>query len=154
MTKTQIKILLIEDNPADVLLLKESLSSDHQVDFQVTLVEHLKHGLEKLAEQNFDALLLDLGLPDSQGLDTFETAHAQFPNIPIIVLSGTTDDRIALQAVQAGAQDYLVKGEVGWSLAPRAIRYAIERNQSQLAKNASEARFSTIYFGYDGIAFI
>ncbi len=145
MKRTQIKVLLIEDNPADVLLLKESLSSDLLTDFHVTVAEHLKHGLVKLAEESFDVLLLDLGLPDSQGLETFEAAHEQFFNIPIIVLSGMTDDLIALQAVQAGAQDYLVKGETGWTMGPRAIRYAIERHQSQQAKIASEARFSTFF---------
>ena len=143
--RIQIKVLLIEDNPSDVLLLKESLGSDPLTDFQVTVAEHLIDGLEKLAEESFDVLLLDLGLPDSQGLETFETAHAQFFNIPIIVLSGMTDDLVALQAMQAGAQDYLVKGETSWSLGPRAIRYAIERHQSQLARNASEVRFSLFF---------
>jgi PAS domain S-box-containing protein len=145
MTKALIKVLLIEDNPTDVLLLKESLSSDPLTDFRVTLAEQLKQGLGKLKEEKFDVLLLDLGLPDSQGLSTFETAHAQFPNIPIIVLSGMSDDLIALQAVQSGAQDYLTKGKMDWKLGPRAIRYAIERNQAQLAKNASDVRFSTFF---------
>ena len=151
MTRSQIKVLLIEDSPADVLLLKESLSTDPLSDFQITVVELLKLGLKKLAEENFDVLLLDLGLPDSQGLKTFESVHAQFFNIPIIVLSGMKDDSIALQAMQSGAQDYLVKGETGWSLGARAIRYAIERHQSQLARNASEKRFST-FFHFSPIA--
>ena len=145
MKKAQIKILLIEDNPADMLLLKESLHSDPLADFHITVAELLKHGLEKLAGEGFDILLLDLGLPDSQGLETFESAHTQYPNVPIIVLSGMTDDLTALQAVQSGAQDYLVKGPTGWNLAPRAVRYAIERHQSQQARNASEARFSTFF---------
>ncbi|MFN8384004.1 MAG: PAS domain S-box protein [Anaerolineales bacterium] len=145
MKKSQIKVLLIEDNPADVLLLEESLSSDPLTDFHVAVAEHLKQGLVKLADESFDVLLLDLGLPDSQGLETFEAAHAKFPLIPIIVLSGMTDELIALQAVQSGAQDYLVKGEAGWGLGPRSIRYAIERHQAQLAKIASEARFSTFF---------
>ena len=145
MAKNKIKVLLIEDNPADVLLLKESLSCDLLTDFHVTVAEHLKHGLVKLAEENFDVLLLDLDLPDSQGLETFKTTHAQFFNIPIIVLSGITDDLTALQAVQAGAQDCLVKGETGWTIGPRAIRYAIERHQTHKAKIAGEARFSAFF---------
>jgi len=145
MPKTSIKVLLIEDNPADALLLEESLSNDRLANFQMTVAERLKSGLEKLKSEKFDILLLDLGLPDSQGMDTFETAHAQFPAIPTIVLSGIADELLALQAVQAGAQDYLVKGESGWNLGPRAIRYAIERFQTQTAMRASEARFSTVF---------
>ena len=141
MTKAIIKVLLIEDNPADALLMKLSLGNDPLADFQVTVTDQLEQGLAELERANFDVLLLDLGLPDSQGLGTFESAYAKFPNIPIIVLSGMTDEFLALQAVQSGAQDYLVKGEAGWNLGPRAIRYAIERHQSQLAMRASEKRF-------------
>jgi PAS domain S-box-containing protein len=145
MTKILIKVLLIEDNPADAMLLKESLNADPLADFQLTVVEQLKQGLAKLKTDRFDVLLLDLGLPDSQGLQTFEKAHAEFPELPVVVLSGMTDELLALQAVQAGAQDYLVKGEAGWNVGPRAIRYAIERSQSQSAMRASEARFSTFF---------
>jgi PAS domain S-box-containing protein len=145
MTKALIKVLLIEDNPADVLFLKESLRDDLLADFQVTVADHLKQGLAKLENENFDVLLLDLGLPDSQGIATFKIAHAEFPDMPVIVLSGMTDEVLALQAVQTGAQDYLVKGETSWGLGPRAIRYAIERHQVQSAVRASETRFSTIF---------
>ncbi len=145
MPKTSIKVFLIEDSPADALLLKEALNNDPLTDFQVTVAEQLKQGLAKLAGSKFDVLLLDLGLPDSQGLETFEKAYAQFPDMPTIVLSGLTDETLALQAVHSGAQDYLVKGEAGWNLGPRAIRYAIERFQNQSAMRASEARFSTVF---------
>ncbi|MBI5295672.1 MAG: PAS domain S-box protein [Chloroflexi bacterium] len=145
MDRTLVRILLVEDNPADALLLRDSLSSDLLTDFQVTVAERLRQGLEELGARPYDVVLLDLGLPDSQGLETFEAAHAEFPNIPMIVLSGMSDELLALQAVQSGAQDYLVKGEASWSFGARSIRYAIERHQSQLAMRASEARFSTVF---------
>jgi len=145
MQKSAIQVLLIEDNPADALLLKASLGDDPLADFQVTVAEKLKQGLSELGNRKFDVLLLDLGLPDSQGMETFEVVHADFPNIPVIVLSGMADELVAQQAVQSGAQDYFVKGESGWHLGPRAIRYAIERHQSRLDMAASEARFSTIF---------
>ncbi len=145
MDRTLVKVLLVEDNPADALLLQESLSGDLLTDFQVTVAERLRQGLEELGARPYDVVLLDLGLPDSQGLGTFEAAHAEFPDIPMIVLSGASDEWLALQAVKSGAQDYLVKGEADWHFGARSIRYAIERHQSQLAVRASEARFSTIF---------
>ena len=145
MKKSQVKVLLIEDDSADVMLLQESLNSDLLTIFQVSVAENLKQGLLLLAAENFDVILLDLGLPDSQGVKTFETVHTKHPLIPVIVLSGMADDLFALQAVQYGAQDYLVKGKEGWSLAPRSIRYAIERHHEQQAKNASEERFVTFF---------
>ena len=133
MDRTLVKVLLVEDNPADALLLQESLSGDLLTDFQVTVAERLRQGLEELGARPYDVVLLDLGLPDSQGLGTFEAAHAEFPDIPMIVLSGASDEWLALQAVKSGAQDYLVKGEADWHFGARSIRYAIERHQSQLA---------------------
>ncbi len=145
MEKTLIQVLLIEDNPADALLLRESLHNDALADYRVTVVELLEQGLAELDHHQYDILLLDLGLPDSQGLETFEKAYASFPEIPVIVLSGMADEVVALQAVQSGAQDYLVKGESSWNIGGRAIRYAIERHQSQRAVRASEARFATFF---------
>ncbi len=145
MDRILVKVLLVEDNPADVLLFKESLNDDPLTEFHVTDVESLRQGLDQLAAGGYDVVLLDLGLPDSQGLETFEAAHAEFPDVPMIVLSGASDEWLALQAVQSGAQDYLVKGEASWHFGARSIRYAIERHQSQLAMRASEARFSTVF---------
>ncbi|MBI5954825.1 MAG: PAS domain S-box protein [Chloroflexi bacterium] len=141
MVKSSIKVLLIEDNPTDALLLKEFLNIDPLADFDVTVGKDLKQGLSELGIGKFDVLLLDLGLPDSQGLETFTRVHAEYPDIPVIILSGAADELLALQAMQAGAQDYLIKGQAGWQLGPRAIRYAIERHQSQLAMRANEEKF-------------
>ena len=80
-----------------------------------------------------DLVLLDLSLPDSQGFDTFARVHAQAPDLPIVVVTGSNDEMLAVQAVQAGAQDYLVKGEIDSGLLSRAMRYAIERKKTEIA---------------------
>jgi PAS domain S-box-containing protein len=135
----KIKILLVEDNPSDVVILAENLERDQLSAFDLTNAELLSAALDLLRQEKFDIILLDLGLPDSFGLDTFARVHQAIPNIPIIVLSGRSDEDLALEAVQAGAQDYLVKGPAGWSVAARSIRYAIERWKS-------EQRFYTVFY--------
>ena len=135
MTRNQkIRVLLIEDNPSDARLLKETLSDIMQKEsvhtlFEIQCASRHSEGMEYLNQADFDVVLLDLSLPDSQGLDTFTKTHRLFPDIPIIILSGLDDDQVALQAVRTGAQDYLYKGEVTGSLLLRAIRYAIERKR-------------------------
>lgn len=126
-----IAVLLIEDNPADALLLREAVREDALSIFQFTIAESMNAGLEFLRNAEFDVVLLDLGLPDSQGLKSFETVHSAFPAKPVVVLSGSNDQRLALEAVQSGAQDYLVKGSTGWEIASRAMRYAIERKRME-----------------------
>lgn len=130
-TKPLILVLLIEDNPADALLLREAVREDALSSFEFTVAESLKSGLEYLRQGQFDIVLLDLGLPDGQGLESFETVHGAFPDKPVVVLSGSRDQKLALDAVQSGAQDYLVKGSTGWEIASRAMRYAIERKRME-----------------------
>ncbi len=155
MPKELIKVLLVEDNPADVLLLQEALAGDLFATFQITNVERLSLGLKRLQEQHFDAILLDIGLPDSQGLTTFEQVHRQALDIPVVVMSGLVDEQIAFQAVQAGAQDYLVKGSSGRDSVARTIRYAIERQQARAALRASEQRFrALIEHSVDAVAMV
>ena len=141
MNRADIKVLLVEDNPTDVILLREALNKDTLNTFELTLVERLSGAVKQLATHPFDIILLDLNLPDSRGLDTFSCIHQTIPELPKVILSGLTDEDFALQAVQAGAQDYLVKGPDGFSAAARAIRYAIERQQTQKALQESEAMF-------------
>jgi diguanylate cyclase (GGDEF)-like protein len=126
-----IHVLLIEDNPTDVLLLREAVGEDALASFEFTIAESLKLGLDFLRNEQFDVILLDLGLPDSQGLSSFESVSSAFPEKPVVVLSGTADQSLALEAVQSGAQDYLVKGDTGWEIASRAMRYAIERKRME-----------------------
>ena len=131
MTQPIIHVLLIEDNPADALLLREAVREDALSSFKFAVAESLNLGLEFLRQNHVDVVLLDLGLPDSQGLQSFESVNGAFPEKPVVVLSGSTDQTLALEAVQSGAQDYLVKGPTGWEIASRAMRYAIERKRME-----------------------
>jgi signal transduction histidine kinase len=133
MTNNPIKILLIEDNPGDARLIKEMLIEAKSAPFILEWRDRLHAGLQWLTESCADVVLLDLGLPDSQGLDTYAKVHDQFPRLPIVVLSGLHDESVAVKAVRDGAQDYLVKGQIDGRLMARSMRYAIER------KNAEEA---------------
>ena len=126
MNKESIKILLIEDNPGDARLIKEFLGETGTV-FELDWVESLSQGLDHLDGKN--AILLDLTLPDSIGLDTFKKIHSQAPALPIIVLTGNDDEALSSRALQEGAQDYLVKGQVDGQILARSIRYAIERKR-------------------------
>jgi diguanylate cyclase (GGDEF)-like protein len=128
-----IKVLLIEDNPGDARLIREALAQARDAPIDLEHADRLATGLERLSSGGIDIILLDLSLPDSQGLDTFLEAHTQAPGVPIVVLSGLDDEGLAVKAVRQGAQDYLVKGQVDTHLLVRALRYAIERYRMQVA---------------------
>jgi len=132
-----IRILLIEDNPGDAVLLRETLRDVGGTDqFALTHVMRLEEGLQKLASAVFDVVLLDLSLPDGHGLETLSRTYSHAAGTPIVVLTGLNDETLAVRAVQEGAQDYLVKGNVDSNLLARSLRYAIERQRmiSQLRK--------------------
>ncbi len=133
MMKNPTRVLLIEDNPGDARLIWETLSETQHGSFDIQWVTNLKAGLEQLAQEPSDVILLDLFLSDSSGLDTFFDIHAQAFHTPIILLTGLDNKEIALRAVREGAQDYLVKGEVSGNLLARAISYAIERKRAEEA---------------------
>lgn len=130
-----IKVLLIEDNPGDARLIRELLSESTSHQFVFEHIDRLTKGLERLSKGNVDVVLLDLHLPDSQGIATFETAYKHAQNVPIVVLTGLSDAEVAVKAVHNGAQDYLVKGQVDSNLLVRAILYAIERKQIDRMKS-------------------
>jgi len=129
MNTKPITVLLIEDDADDAVLIQRYLSNALKVPFRMKHADRLSKGLECLTEGGFDVVLLDLGLPDGRGLGTFEMAHARAPHVPIIVLTGHNDDETAIEAVQKGAQDYLVKYQVSGDILRRSIRYAIERQK-------------------------
>jgi signal transduction histidine kinase/DNA-binding response OmpR family regulator len=126
-----IRILLVEDNPGDVRLLQESLGEGDGAGFELEVVDRLSAGLERLAKGGIDLVLLDLGLSDCRGLETLVRARAAASYLPLIVLTTLDDEAVAVQAVQRGAQDYLVKGQIESRLLTRAIRYAIERKRAE-----------------------
>src|SRR5712692_6183702 len=129
MMANQLAIGLVEDNPGDARLIQEMLREPPAAPIRVDWSSRLDEVLARLEQQPFDVLLLDLGLPDSQGLATLDRVHRQAPRMPIIIFSGATDEELAAAAVAQGAQDYLVKGQVDSFRLRRAIRYAIERKR-------------------------
>lgn len=139
-----IKVLLIEDNPGDARLIREILARARGAQFELERVDRLSVALERLAAGGFQAILLDLTLPDSSGLDTFLQVHARAPHVPITVLSGFDDEVVAIRAVREGAQDYLVKGQVDRNLLVRALLYAIERKRSEEALQRHDAILRTV----------
>jgi two-component system NtrC family sensor kinase len=137
----KIRILLIEDNPGDARLIRELLSAEEGASFFLEHADRLSTGLARLAQGNIDVILLDLSLPDSHGLEGLNKICAQVPKVPVVVLSGLSDEAVAINAVQEGAQDYLVKGSVDSALLVRSLRYAIERQYLRVALRESESRY-------------
>jgi PAS domain S-box-containing protein len=140
MTSDRIRVLLIEDDPDDVLLLKEALA-EAKARTEITHADRLSGGLVMLVEQDHDVVLLDLNLPDSSGLETLAAIVQGFPMVPVVVLSGLGDDFTTLEALRRGAQDYLVKGEIGAPRLERVLRHAIERKQIEDALRMSAAKY-------------
>ena len=133
------RVLLIEDCPADAMLIGALLGDA----FSVTQTPGLREGIAA-AQNPFDIVLLDLFLPDSRGLDTFAQFQSLHPELPIVVMSGLDDEKIAESAVHDGAQDYLVKGQMDEVLLHRAVRYAIERKRVERALRDSEAFYQSL----------
>lgn len=137
-----IVVLLIEDSEDDAALISRILLKITSVSVDIKHADSLSSAIQLLVSEQFDVILSDLGLPDSQGIETFERIHAWRPNTPVIILSGLSDEDLALKAVQSGAQDYLVKGKVDSNLLGRSLRYAIERQKllSQLEESLKEIK--------------
>ena len=147
-------VLLVEDNPGDVRLIKEMLQEEPVAPFRLEPVDRLSHALDYLSEQTPALVLLDLSLPDSRGLDTFTRLNALAPHVPIIVLTGNDDQDLALAAVKSGAQDFLVKGRMERDLLLRAMQYSIERKKSERLLQKSEERFTKIFHANPGAVVI
>lgn len=133
-----LDILLIEDNPADVLLFEEYIDHSDLAGSRITVAMDLKEAIGKVQEHPFDVVVLDLSLPDGRGKDTFRGAQKVFAGFPVIILSGTDDLNFAKASVQGGIQDYLVKGSLDGSMLARSINYAIERNKLMNEKATME----------------
>ena len=139
-----IRVLLVEDNPGDARLLAELIRDVRGGQWKLVQVERLSTALERLKSESFDVMLLDLSLPDADGLDTLIRAHSGAPKIPIVVLTGHDDEALALRAVRVGAQDYLVKGRVDGDLLVRSIRYAAERGRTIEALERREEHYRSL----------
>ncbi len=136
----EITALLIEDNPADARMIREVLKEEPSTRFKVEQSDRLDTGLERLAKGGIDVILLDLALPDSQGIDTFLQTYTHSPGVPIVVLTGLNDQLVAAQTLQAGGQDYLNKGALNLCILHQSIRNAIERKHAEeIARRSDEA---------------
>ncbi len=141
-----LRVLTIEDNPADIDLLRETIELEGKAaNFDLVWENRLSGGLARLAQQPFDAVLLDLNLPDSQGLESIARVRGVAAAVPVLVMTGVSDEELALRAMQAGAQDYLLKGQVSPALLERAIRYSIERKHIQAAQERRARELEALY---------
>lgn len=127
MNSPLIRVLLVEDEPGDAHLVKMALKQSQEIHFEVTWVESLALAKKAVEESSFDAVLLDLSLPDSEGLETVEVARQFVNDMPIIILTGRGDMDFALVTIKAGASDYMIKGDFGFDGLARVIRYALLR---------------------------
>ncbi len=148
-----MRILLIEDNPGDVRLVREVLK-EAGGNFTITVEEKLGLGLKFLASQEIDVVLLDLGLPDSRGLETLTKVRTQFPSLPVVIMTGSGDEALGVQAVQLGAQDYLVKGQIESGLLRRALLYAIERKKADEALHREKTISDTTIESLPGVFYL
>ncbi len=139
--ETEIQVLLIEDSPTDAWLIEDALSEVAAFRLRLLRAERLSEAVAHLRTERVDVVVLDLGLPDAQGLDTFRAFHRLAPDLPVLVLTGLDDMSVGLLAIQEGAQDYVLKRDIEPSLLRRAIHYAIERHRVAAALAASEERF-------------
>ncbi len=141
MNLTPTTVLLVEDDPADARLIQDALAGTGNSLFRVEWVTRLSDALKRLGSEKFEVILLDLSLPDSQGLEAFDQVFQAAPDSLILVLSGLTDEETARQAMERGAHDYFSKGHVDAHWLPRALRYVMERKTARGALQSSEERF-------------
>jgi PAS domain S-box-containing protein len=145
MENTPIEILLIEDDLAEAGMIMEMLAGFRKPEFSVQHVQYLAEGLSQLGNKDFDVILVDLGLPDSKGLETALAVRDQAKSTPIVVITVLDDEEVALKALQLDIQDYLIKGEINGNILKRSIRYAIQRKRDIVALRFNEARFRALH---------
>jgi signal transduction histidine kinase len=127
--KQPMQVLVVEDDAVDAQLLQKMFTKERMGSFAITHKVRMSDGMEHLANGDVDIVLLDMGLPDGDGLDIVRRAQAVAPDVPVIVLTGLEDEAIAADAMKAGAQDYLIKGQIESRALPRALRHAIDRHR-------------------------
>lgn len=139
-----MKILLVEDNPVDRMFVTQSLRHAEGFEYELTLCGSLAEAAEQLIEAHFDVVLLDLWLPDCEGLETCRRVVVAAPDIPVVVMTATDDRALATEAIHNGAQDYLLKGAFPGSAIARVLQYAIDRNHFQLELTHRDNRFREV----------
>ncbi|MGQ9600416.1 MAG: GAF domain-containing protein, partial [Anaerolineae bacterium] len=148
MAENRIRVLLVEDNPGDARwvsnFLAEAPAEASAPSFEVVHVERLGQALDRLAKESFDLVLLDLTLPNSQGLSTLHQILDVVPDLPVVIISGMRGRQLALTAVEAGAQDYLIKGQITPDSLPRTLQYAIARKRDQKELREREAQYRAL----------
>jgi len=140
-----MRLLLVEDNRADAVLLQDLLHNAASGHWEVVWVDRLEKARACLAEEPFDGVLLDLTLPDSQGLPTLQRMQTMAVALPVVVLTGLEDEELAVRAIREGAQDYLVKGSVDGQAVARSIRYAMDRKRLEENLRQSQERFKDLF---------
>ena len=144
LSKQPLKVLLVEDSPSDADLIQESLNDLAGNPIQIDWATRLSEAFERLRENTYDAIMLDLTLPDSQPSDTIAHTRGLYPDIPIVVLTGLQNRDVALQSLRDGAQDYILKDRVEGDSLLRSVQYAIERHRAEeLAETALKVESAT-----------
>jgi diguanylate cyclase (GGDEF)-like protein len=138
MIEAPTRILLLEDNPGDVLMFERILRGTTTARYSVATATRLAEVRPLLGGHRPDLVVLDLNLPDGQGMQTLRRVMDDVPGTPVIVLTGADDEETGIRALQSGAQDYLVKDQIDSKSLPRALRYALERHRLQVAVNAEK----------------
>jgi len=152
MKREYMRILLIEDDRIEAALVREQIAASALAGASIEHSQRLTAGLDRLRTRRYDVVLLDLNLPDGNGIDNLHRTKAVAPNVPVIILTNVEDEEGASAAVGNGAQDYLIKRHIEPDLLSRAIRYAIARQEAEAALRASEERYALAIAGArDGI---
>ena len=144
MNDQKIKLLLIEDDADAATLICRRLSVETNPPFAVECAYTLKSGLEYLKKANVDLILLDLSLPDSRGFDSFRAVRDRAPSVPIVVLTGLSDESLALEALRGGAEEYLIKGQLDIKVLSRVVRYSMERHRIKKELDSTNARLENL----------
>jgi diguanylate cyclase (GGDEF)-like protein/PAS domain S-box-containing protein len=139
------RVLLVEDNPGDVRLIARELGRVEETAFEVRTADRIARGVELLASEPFDLVLLDLSLPDCRGLANLDQVIKCRADVPVVVITGLDDDALALDALRRGAQDYLIKGKIDRQLLARTVRYASERSLAAARLRAATAKFKLMF---------
>jgi len=148
-----VNVLLIEDSPSIAMSVKISFDSAKEYEFEFSHSISLTEAIEHISNRDTTVVILDLGLPDSEGLETFFKLHKRFPHLPVVVYSGIDNRECAIEAVRHGAQDYLVKGRATNDDLIKSIQYAIERKQAEMELRLSEEKYRTLLEALPDIAF-